>query len=846
MRRELALLAAIVIFAFGLSAKGGDAYYLSGIMRDSVTLEPLPMASVSINGKGKGTLTDENGIFELTVKESDHSLVVTCLGYERRVVPIRKNAYNLYDVQMAPSTTMLAEVVVRKEKYTKKNNPAVEFAERLRRAGPLTDPERNPYYSYRKHSITSIGLNDFVGKDENSGLFKEFPFLWDHVDTSEVSGKPVLIVMAKEKVADEYWRAEPQTRREVVEAIREDGIDEMADQASVTAVFDDMLREIDLYDDDITLFQNKFVSPLSHIAPDFYRFYLTDTVEVDGERCIQLSFYPRNSATFGFNGQVYVPVGDSTMFIKKVSLRLPREANVNFVENIFVTQQFDRAADGSRLKTSDELVVELRLMAGTPGVFMRRSVGYAGHTFDPPVDLDVFSGLAQSVVTDGARKRDNAYWEDMRMAQVTDNEKRIDELMRQLRSVKLYYWGEKILKVLVMGYPSLDKDGKFELGPVNTFVSHNTVEGWRFRLGGITTARLNPHLFARGYAAYGLKDHRWKYKGELEWSFVPKVKHSREFPVHSLRLTSLYDVDQLGAKFLYTNTDNFFLSLKRMPDHLVTYHNVNKLEYTLELENNFSVVAAIKNEIQHATPWVPFIDGYGRSRSSYMLTSAGIELRYAPGEKFYQGKSIRLPINFDAPIFTLSHVCAPSGWLGNDFALNVTEISARKRFWFSAFGYLDAIVKGGHVWSRSPYPNLLLPNANTSYIIEPESYALMNPMEFVNDTYASWDVTYWANGAILNYIPGVKRLKLREVFAFRGLWGHLSHRNDPAMNPGLFQFPADATITRMTSRPYLEASVGFDNILKCLRVDYAWRLTYTRTPYAIDRHGLRIALHFTF
>ena len=130
----------------------------------------------------------------------------------------------------------------------------------------------------------------------------------------------------------------------------------------------------------------------------------------------------------------------------------------------------------------------------------------------------------------------------------------------------------------------------------------------------------------------------------------------------------------------------------------------------------------------------------------------------------------RLPINFDAPVFTLSHTWAPKWIPGNNFAVSKTEASFNKRFWFSAFGYLDALVKGGHVWTRSLYPDLLLPNANLSYFNQIETFALMNPMEFVNDSYAQIDLTYWANGALLNLIPGVKRLKLREALLFRGLW----------------------------------------------------------------------------
>ena len=177
--------------------------------------------------------------------------------------------------------------------------------------------------------------------------------------------------------------------------------------------------------------------------------------------------------------------------------------------------------------------------------------------------------------------------------------------------------------------------------------------------------------------------------------------------------------------------------------------------------------------------------------------------------------------------------------------MNKTEIGLQKRFWFSAFGYTDIIVKGGKIWSKVPYPDLLLPNANLSYTIQSESYALMDVMEFANDQYLSWDVTYWANGALLNRIPLIKYLKLREVFTFRGLWGSLSDRNNPAHSSDVFLFPADTRCQKMGSKPYMEIGVGLDNILTFLRLDYVWRLTYRDTP-GVNRGGLRLALHFTF
>lgn len=175
--------------------------------------------------------------------------------------------------------------------------------------------------------------------------------------------------------------------------------------------------------------------------------------------------------------------------------------------------------------------------------------------------------------------------------------------------------------------------------------------------------------------------------------------------------------------------------------------------------------------------------------------------------------------------------------------MNFTELGIQKRFWFSAFGYTDVIVKAGKVWDKVPYPLLIIPNANLSYTIREESYALMNPMEFLNDEFVSWDITYFANGALLNRIPLIKYLKWREVIAFRGLYGNLTKKNNPLYDNKLFVFPKSTHL--MDKMPYMEASAGLDNIFTILRIEYVWRLTYRNLPH-IDKGGVRIALHFTF
>jgi hypothetical protein len=283
-----------------------------------------------------------------------------------------------------------------------------------------------------------------------------------------------------------------------------------------------------------------------------------------------------------------------------------------------------------------------------------------------------------------------------------------------------------------------------------------------------------------------------------------------------------------------------------MENKLLTYRRQTRIDYTLELANHFSVKAGANLERQEATQWVPFVTSSGQVFNHYNETYFSVELRYAPGEKFFQTKTQRIPINMDAPILILTHTFAPKGMFGAPFAVNKTELSFSKRFWFSAFGFTDVIIRGGHVWSQSPYLSLLIPNANLSYTIQPESFALLNPLEFVHDSYVSWDVTYWANGALLNNIPLLKKLKLREAVTFRGWLGALSDKNNPLKQDNLYQFPVVSAYESMHGKPYMELSAGIDNLFKCLRVDYVWRLTYRDGQSASSRSGLRIALHVTF
>ncbi len=837
----LTVFLALLVLAAPALGQTASVTSITGLVRDSLSREGIAYASISLMGTSEGTIANDKGGFNINTRASFTRLRISAMGYKTKEVEIKPGQGSVILVDLVSSGVELDEVVVRKgkEKYSKKDNPAVEMIRKLRARRDDNDPKRFPHYGYTQYERMMLGLgnlDDIISKPEEQAWISEY------ADTSMLTGKRVLPISIKETVARDYYDATGHKR--IILGSKHAGIDERIDQNNVKKILDDFMGEIDIFQNDVTLLTNRFVSPLSRIAVDFYKFYLNDTVDVDGERCAVLSFVPFTPQTFGFLGRLYVSLEDTTMFIKRVSMGVPYDINLNYVERMSVVQDFDRAPNGSRLKVRDNIEVSFKLMPGVPEAFARRETTYRDHNFERP-ETGAFNFKGSQSIGSGAEFMPDEFWQEYRPEDVRSTTTSIKGLMQRLRGSKLFYWAEQFVVVMVNGYIPTAKVSKVDIGPLNTLISGNSLEGLRLRLGAMTNVNLSRRWFARAYMAYGFRDKRLKYMGSLEYSFVPKKSLDQEFPIHSLRLTHRYDVDKLAQHYLYTNQDNVFLTLRRHKDVRMQYLRTTRLEYRHEWYNHFSIALGIEHNIHESTRYVPFVYADGDVRQRYTQAGFTAQLRFAPGETFYQARSYRVPINMDAPIMTLTQTYMPKGFMGSLHEINKTELGIQKRFWFSAFGYADVIVKGEKVWSKVAYPDLLMPNVNLSYTIQPESYSLMKPMEFINDQALSWDLTYWGNGVLMNRLPLIKRLRLREVLTLRGIWGSLSDKNNPAQSSDVFLFPADALCQPMGDKPYMEAGVGIDNILTILRVDYVWRLTY-RDHAGTDRRGVRIQLHFNF
>ena len=844
---------AILVFVVSvlMSSNVNAQYYIvKGIVVDSLTLAPLSYISVSLQGTTDGVSTDAKGHFFFKTHHSQAVLKVSSVGYElyKRKIHLPKD--NDLEIRIKPASYNLAEVIIKpkREHYKKKNNPAVEFVRGMIAHRDDNSLNNLDYWQRDCYGKTTFAINNFDSVKQRKSEYRRFKFLMSYVDTSAVTGKPILTVSTRELLATDFYRKSPHEEKQWINARRHAGIDEMFSQQGIQAMINEVFKDVDIYENNITLFTNKFVSPLSHLGPSFYKYYLMDTLQINHERCVDLAFVPFNSESFGFTGHLYVTL-DSTYFVKRAILNFPKKINLNFVDYMILEQDFKRSDLGCRLLTHENIQTVFKLTDKGDGIYAQYLKDFYNYSFNlSPEAKEAYNRPEKVIEENVALSRPAVYWNEKRPAGViTNNEKSVDVMMKRLRSYPVFYWTEKIFSILFSGYVPIPRDAPlFYYGPVNTTINSNSLEGVRIRAGGMTTAWLDPHLFLKGYVAYGFKDKRVKGLAEIEYSFNKKKEYANEYPIRSLKLRYESEVNQYGQDYIYTSKDNMFLMLKRQRDDRIGYIRNMGLTYTNEFYSGLSVNFTIQRQTLESSSLIPFIRTTGYTNQSikqFSNTEAQLKVRYAPKEKFYQTQWNRFPISMDAPVFTLTHTVSRKGLLGSSYTYNHTEAGVQKRFWFSAFGYTDVILKAGKVWNKVPFPLLIFPNANLSYTIQPESYSLMNAMEFMNDEYCSWDVTYYLNGWLFNHLPLVKKTKWRSILSSRGLYGHLSNKNNPLLTDGLYQFPDGSFM--MNSIPYVEVGVGIENIFKVLRFDYVWRLTYRNLP-GIDVSGLRVSLHVTF
>lgn len=852
MRKAFVLL--LLIFSLAI-----DAQTIRGVVVDEETGDSIPHPGLQYK-KGKVVVSGgSDGSFSIP-RLNDEYLTVSAVGYKTLQILIGPNTPARMRITLKPDTKRLKEVTVRgkKGKYSRKNNPAVELMRRVIAAKKRNDLENHDYYRYDKYQKLTLAVNDITPAEVEKEKGKNRQWLVNQIEFCPYNNKLILPLSVDETVTQHIYRKDPKKEKTIVLGQRATGVNDLIQTGEMlNTVLKDVFTDVDLYDDQIRLLQYPFTSPIGKDAIAFYRFYIVDTVYVDRDECYHLEFTPNNQQDFGFRGELWV-LTDSTLHVKKCRLSLPRKSDVNFTDNLSVTQEFTKLPNGEWVLTTDDMYVEMSVVDFLTKAVVIRTTRMTDYAFDPIPDK-AFKGKAKVKYDPSSRMRGDDFWADNRTVELTGSERGMGTFIDNLTKTKGFKYLLFGMKVLIENY--VETGGKthpslVDIGPINTMVSTNFIDGMRTRLSAQTTANLNPHLFVSGYYARGWDSRKNYYKGQVTYSFNKKEYMPWEFPKRTLTFTSTYDVCSPSDKFMPTDKDNVFTSFKWTDVDKMMFYNRQELAFEYEQDWGFKTTVKLKTEENEAcgklyfTPLslydaeTPAIE-HGKIRT----TEASIELRYAPGETYVNTKQRRLKINYDPPVFTLSHTVGVKGVLGGDYNYNFTEASVYKRFWLNSWGKLDVTLKGGIQWNKVPFPLLIMPAANLSYIVEDETFNMINNMEFLNDRYASLDVSWDLNGKIFNRIPLIKKLKWREWLGVKVLWGTLTDKNNPTLaanagDPLLMQFP-EGSYVMDPHRPYIELIAGIHNIFKIFHVQFVHRLNYNGLPTA-KKNGVRLMMRFTF
>lgn len=833
---------------------------IKGVVTDSLTNEPLMYITVQYEGKGVGAITNAEGEYHVETRKGWDELMFSAIGYITKRVKLTPDT-KVLNVQLAPADVMLSEVVVKpqKEKYSRKNNPAVDFMRKVIANKKALKLEENDYYQYQKYEKMKMSINDVTPEKMEKGIYKKFSFFKDQVEVSPKTNKMILPISIKETASRTIYRKSPKSEKTIIEGMNSTGIEEFFNTGDMLGtILNDVFSDINIYDDDIRLLQRRFVSPIGRGAITFYKYYLMDTLMVDKQECVHLTFVPQNPQDFGFTGHLYV-VKDSTYAVKRCTMNLPKRTGVNFVDNMDIVQEYEQLPDGNWVLTDDDMTVELVFVKGIQGLEVQRTTKYTDYKFDE-IEPRLFRLKGNVIKEANMLAKSDEYWAKVRQVPLTKKESNMDIFMNRIEQIpgfKYVIFGAKALIENFVETGSKEHPSKVDIGPINTMITNNYVNGTRFRLSAMTTGNLHPHWSFSGYGAYGTKDKKWFYSGQAAYSFNKREYVLWEFPKHYLAFKYTYDVMSPMDKYLMTDKDNMFVGWKWTTVDQMSYIRDATLTYELETNSGFSVMAMARHRNDQPAGVLQYWKNNGKVAGQWDATNTlvhdmtttelGVTLRYAPGETFVNTKQRRVPVSLDAPVFTLSHTAGFKGVLGGEYNFNLTELSLRKRIWFGSWGKLDVTARAGAQWNTVPFPLLNLPMANLSYITQNnESFNLIDNMEFLNDRYASLALSYDMNGKLFNRIPLIKRLKWRERFRIRGLWGTLTDKNNPykSNNPDLFLFPMRNGLTTsyvMGKTPYVEASVGIYNIFKLIHIEYVRRLTYTNMP-GVQKDGIRFMI----
>ena len=789
---------------------------VSGIVVDNSN-QPVPYANVVFKGSKTGVVSNEDGRFYIESAENYSALVVSFVGFPDKEVKLPSLVNYNFKVVLKEGNS-LKEVKIFAGKTSKKNNPALDILRKIWERRRKNGLKMFKQYQYDKYEKVEFDMNTIDSAFMKSKIFKGMEFVFKSIDTSRVTGKTYLPIFINESLTELYGDNETKKTKEILKANKNSGI---GNGDGVNVFIKDLYNDFDIYDNYLNFFDKSFTSPLSRTGIDVYNYVLADTAFIDNKWCYNIVFYPRRKNELTFKGDFWV--NDSTFAIKKINMAITKSANINWVKDIYLEQEFDVLNDSVFLPTRDYMMSDfaLRKKEESKGVYGKRTTLYRNFKFNEKKSEKFYKDEV-NYIDNSVYNKSNDYWEENRFEKLNKDEVKIYKMIDTLKTVKRFKQIYNLVSILGSGYIQF---GHFDYGPIFSTIGYNEVEGVRLRAGGRTYFGPNDLWRLQGYTAYGFEDNKFKYGASGKWMIDKKNRIV-------ISGGNRRDVEQIGASLTTTND---VLGRSYASSGLFTtgangkLTNINLSALAIEIEpiKNLTFQLGFSYRTLESASDTFKLDYYldttlTTSKSEVKQSELNLQVEFTPKKKTIGYGVERIDIDSPYSRFFINYSQGFKGFINSDFDYQKLQLYYKQPIIIGAIGRSNFTMELGKTFGKIPLGLMSIVPGNQTYFIIDNTFNNLNFYEFITDQYATFQWEHNFNGKIFARIPGLRKLNLREIVGVKGVYGTVSDENKAINASGL--------IYKAPERPYWEYSAGVGNIFKVFRIDFAWRANYRDLP----------------
>ena len=808
------VIALCLLFLINSISLCSQSRIFKGILKDAQSDERIPFASMQFKKEGKGKLTDSAGGFSFRFEAwPKDTLVISYVGYEPLMLVfdsalLARAKENMLDLTLLMERSKYQAIIV-----AKKVDWGLILWRRIVKHKPVNDRYRSRNFSYELYNKLEVDIKNIKKeKWRNLPFIRKFNFVLNNIDTTE-DGASFLPVYITEAISSYYYQKSPLRRREVFKGTKTLGVN----NESVSKLLGGLDQNVNFYSNFIPVFDKEFISPVSDNGDAYYRYRIMDTQYVASRRLIHLIFTPRRKGENTFEGDCWVH--DTSYAIQKMNLRLSKEANINYVDKLSLIQEFKLINDSTWFLGRDKFVVDLSLT----GEKHLAAIGRKTTTYRDIVvnDTSVINELAknklveETILPPNTMALPDSFWVQNRHEELNKNEKVLYKTIDTLLKLPAFQRTVRAVNFIATGYMDV---GNYQVGPWYNWIFSNYREGLRLRWDIGTNSYFNKKLILHGYAAYGFRDREFKYEADAMYLFS---KHPRTY----IFAKYFKDLDYGQNYYDEVSQDNIFALAIRKNGVPIKYLKTEMKQVDLfrEWHSGLSVTLSNVHKAYNPLDNLPaksiFTSSEGKGAPLNTFETS-VQLRFAYLEKFLENSFYRYSLGSPYPILSVKYTHGLPGVLNSHYDYSKINGSISDYMKISPFGSIYYNVFGGRTFGTLPFMLLDIAPGNEIYYYNKYAYNLMNRWQYLHDRYAGINFEHNIGNGLFRFIPLTRKLKFRQFYTIKTLWGSLSDANKALNMP----VGSDYRFQSLDGKTYMEVGTGVDNIFKLLRVDFIWRL----------------------